>query len=578
MYTGFGQTISVGLIGSSTPTGWDADTDMVQNPDSAHLWSLKINLIPGAAKFRQDDKWEVNWGDTEFPFGIGTQGGPDIPITEPGEYTVNLNSKTGAYEFSIKSDIGVLGSAAPKGWDSDVNMAQSKLDSNEYSLTLRLKAGDAKFRQNDAWAVNWGDKAFPTGTGKLGGDNIPVTPAGRYKITFNKSTAAYKFEEIVEFRTIGIIGNATPGGWDTDTDLTRDGGNPDLWKANLTLTVGEAKFRANDAWALSWGDTLFPVGIGIAGGKNIKIPTAGEYQISFNTKTLEYKFLAIGNYTSVGIIGDATPGGWDNDTDLTQDASDKSAWKGRLILKTGEAKFRADNKWDINWGAGDFPTGVATLDGANIPITAGEYRISFNSTTGEYNFEQLVVFSTIGLIGPATPNANWDVDVDMTKDAVDESLWFINSIALTTGEGKFRAADAWAVNWGLAQWPAGTGTQNGPNIPITGGTYRVTLNSASGDYAFGDPSSSTLDLLQSNSITIAPNPVKEELNIQINNESLRGDVQVLIFNNAGQQVLSQNLNIQDVAKINVANFIPGSYLVHISNGKYIVGKNVVIVK
>lgn len=577
MYTGFSQTISVGLLGSASPTGWDADTDMVQNPDSAHLWTLTINLVAGEVKFRQDNAWDVNWGDSEYPFGIGKQGGANIPIADAGEYTVKFNSKTGAYEFSIKSDIGIIGTATPKGWDADVNMAQSKTDTNEYALTMRLNAGDAKFRQNDAWAVNWGDKAFPAGTGKPGGDNIPVTPAGRYKITFNKSTAAYKFEEIVEFREISLVGSATPGGWDVDTDLARDGGNPDLWKANITLKAGEAKFRANHAWALSWGDTLFPIGVGKVNGPNIKIPTEGEYQVSFNTKTLEYKFLAIGNYKSVGIIGDATPGGWENETKLIQDATDKSVWRLRIILKKGEAKFRADNDWAINWGAGDFPVGVATQDGANIPVPEGEYKITFNSTTGEYNFEKLVIYSTIGLIGPATPVGNWDTDVDMTKDAVDESFWFINSIELSMGDAKFRAENAWTVNWGLAQWPAGIGKQDGPNIPITAGTYRVTLNSATGDYAFGDVVS-TIDLLQSNSITIAPNPVKETLNIQINNEVLRGDVTILIFNSAGQQVLSKQMNVQDVAKINVASFIPGNYLVNISNGKNIVGKNIVIVR
>lgn len=574
--TGFGQ-ISVGIIGTATPGGWDTDTDMTQHPDSAHLWSLTLDLKKGEAKFRQDNAWDINWGDSEFPIGKGTQGGSNIPVPEDGNYTVSFNSKTGDYEFSVKSDIGIIGSAAPKGWDADVNMFKGTVDTNEYTLTLRLKQGEVKFRQNDAWAVNWGAKDFPAGIGTQGGDNIPVATAGRYKISFNKSTGAYKFEEILEFRTIGLIGSATAGGWDTDTDLTKDGGNPDLWKGNVTLKVGEAKFRANAAWAINWGDTLFPAGVGKLNGPNIKIPTAGDYQVSFNTKTLEYKFLAIGNYQSIGIIGSATPGGWDTDTDMQRDANDRSVWRARLILKDGEAKFRADNEWTFNWGAGDFPSGTATQDGANIPVPAGEYKITFNSTTGEYNFEKLVVFGTIGLIGPATPIGNWNEDVDMTKDAVDESFWFINTITLTDGEAKFRAENDWKVNWGLKQWPSGIGTQDGPNIPITAGTYKVTLNSATGEYAFG-PTSSTLDLLSSNSITIAPNPVKDVLNIRLEAEELRGEVRVILFNAQGQQVMSQMMNIQESVAVPVAGIIPGTYTLHLSNSRYIIGKKIVVTK
>ena len=576
--SGFSQTVSIGLIGSATPGGWDADTNMVQSVDSAHLWSMVIHLNAGEVKFRQDDAWTVNWGAKDFPSGIGTQDGPNIPIPAAGEFTITFNSQTGAYKFVVSSPIGIIGDATPGGWNEDTNMFhdQDTGSSSKYFLTLNLAQGKAKFRANDNWDRNWGGADFPTGIGVQNGPDIPINQAGKYKVTFDTTTGAYNFEEVVEFATLGIIGTATPGGWDTDTDLNKDAGNPDLWKANLTLTDGVVKFRANEAWTLNWGGLTFPTGTGIPNGPDIAV-TAGEYQISFNTNTLEYKFLLIGNYNSVGIIGDATPGGWDTDTDMVQDPNDKSLWKLRIILTEGEAKFRADNDWTVNWGGGDFPTGVAEQDGPNIPIPAGEYIVRFNSTTGEYSFEALIIYATVGLVGPATPLASWDVDVDMTKDAVDESFWFINSIDLTDGEAKFRANDAWTVNWGLAQWPTGIGTQDGPNIPITGGTWRVTLNSATGEYAFVEPSSTT-DLLKSNVIALSPNPAKDVLDIRISADQMLGDGRVIIFNALGAQVKSQQLNLQYTNRIDVSDLVPGNYLVHISNGKYVVGKKVTIVK
>jgi hypothetical protein len=84
--------------------------------------------------------------------------------------------------------------------------------------------------------------------------------------------------------------------------------------------------------------------------------------------------------------------------------------------------------------------------------------------------------------------------------------------------------------------------------------------------------------LTSNSINIAPNPVKDVLNIQISAEELKGDAHIIIFNSLGAQVLSQNLTIQDVASVNVAQLVPGNYFVHLSNGKFMVGKCIVVVK
>ena len=576
LFAGVSQAQSVGLIGSATPNGWDADTNMVQSQDSSHLWSLQVDLVVGEAKFRQDDAWDVNWGAADFPAGIGLQNGSNIPIPAAGEYTITFNSLTGAYTFDYTSDIGIIGSATPGGWDDDTNMYYDPLDSNQYFITLNLVMGEAKFRANDAWDINWGAPDFPNGIGVQNGANIPVSTAGKYFITFNKSTGAYSFEEVLEFAAIGLIGSATPGGWDTDTDLTKDGSDPNLWKGNITLTDGEMKFRANDAWTLSWGDTLFPSGIGILNGPNIPA-TAGDYQVTFNTETYEYNFLPVVIYSSLGIIGNATPGGWDNDTDLERDATDPSLWRLRVVLTDGEAKFRANDDWAVNWGAGDFPAGVGTFDGANIPVTAGEYRITFNSITGAYSFEELMVFSTVGLIGPATPLATWDTDVDMIRDPEDESLWVISSIDLTDGEAKFRAEDAWDVNWGAAEFPTAVGTQNGPNIPITAGTYRVTLNSATGEYSFGAVSSTT-DLLSPNSVRIAPNPVRDLLSMEVSAAELQGNVRVIIYNSVGARVLSQELNVQGRVSIPVGHLVAGNYFVHLANDKYVVGKAMVIVK
>ena len=42
--------------------------------------------------------WDVNWGNSAFPYGIGTQGGDNI-VVKKGSYRVYFNDITGNYMF-----------------------------------------------------------------------------------------------------------------------------------------------------------------------------------------------------------------------------------------------------------------------------------------------------------------------------------------------------------------------------------------------------------------------------------------------------------------------------------------------
>ncbi len=73
----------------------------------------------------------------------------------------------------------------------------------------------------------------------------------------------------------------------------------------------------------------------------------------------------------VGVIGDATPQGWDGDTEMTYDA-EAHVYKINIELKKGEIKVRFNGGWDLNLG-GD-PANL-TPGGANIPVEAGNYEL-----------------------------------------------------------------------------------------------------------------------------------------------------------------------------------------------------------
>lgn len=582
------QVTSVAIIGSGTAGGWDTETPMELADDTLQLYYLKVNLTANEVKFRANNAWAINWGAVDFPLGTGVQGGPNIPVAFAGEYEILFSAITGEYFFYYESPIGIIGSATPYGWDEDINLFPNATDTNKYFITLPLIQGAAKFRKDDLWATNWGSEDFPSGIGTQDGKDIPIPNAGKYSITFDKSTGEYDFQELIDFKSIGIIGSATAGGWDNETPLTRDGGNADVWKGTVNIKEGEFKFRADSAWTISWGGGTFPSDTASLTGGNIAVTAdqAGDYLVTFNTKSLIYNFLKIEDFESIGIIGDATPGGWDNETKMIQDANDKSIWRLRVDLVAGEAKFRANNDWVFNWGSADFPSGTGVQDGANIPVVAGDYKITFNSTTGEYNFEAVVEYDKISLVGNAGPFGDWPGDDDsrdtyLNKNPNDANHWTLASVTLkdtpVDGGIKFRAEAAWAINWGSAAFPVGVGTQNGANIQCTAGTYKIDFRSDTGDYAFAEPSS-TYDLLSSDVIKIFPNPAKDVLNVEINTDALRGNVTATLFNVNGEQIKTQIFQVNGIAKMNVSDVIAGNYVLRISNDKNLVAKSVLIVK
>lgn len=68
---------SIGIIGTAVSPFFDWNTDVDMNTTDGVTYSLSNQLFfHGSAKFRQDDSWNVNWGNYTFPSGYGYQGGP----------------------------------------------------------------------------------------------------------------------------------------------------------------------------------------------------------------------------------------------------------------------------------------------------------------------------------------------------------------------------------------------------------------------------------------------------------------------------------------------------------------------
>ena len=283
-------------------------------------------------------------------------------------------------------------------------------------------------------------------------------------------------EELNQFTAIGILGSALSG-WDVDIPMeTTDGINYTL--SNYQLTIGDVKFRQDKSWCRNWGGNDFPAGTAVENGQNIIILSPGYYDISFNVTTGEYSFDCVSDcLTLIGMSGSAVPPNYESGPDKFMTTTDGINY----ILKyydfvDGEAKFKKDNSWDVNWGGNSFPAGTAVQDGPAIPVTAGTYTVTFNIETGEYKF----MLPTIGILGSAL--YGWDEDIDMKTD--DNVNYYLKNVTLTEGEIKFRADDSWEINWGGYDFPHGWAIQNWNNIYVLAGTYNIFFNRLTGEYTF----------------------------------------------------------------------------------------------
>ncbi len=154
---------------------------------------------------------------------------------------------------------------------------------------MNVDAPEYKFLpSNESFDGDYGDAGTEngdfTGTIVQEGEVNAGTPEGTggyFLINVDTAALTYSLTET----NWGVIGNATPTGWDSDTDMTYDP-ETKIWSVTLDLTEQEApdngiKFRANDAWDLNIGDNDAD-GTMEFGGANIGIPEDGNYTITLD--------------------------------------------------------------------------------------------------------------------------------------------------------------------------------------------------------------------------------------------------------------------------------------------------------
>lgn len=215
-------------------------------------------------------------------------------------YSNAVAFKVTPYKVFVANVLYVPG--AYQGWDPTTApiIAEANGRPKMYEGYIYISgSGQQYFKYTNArdWVhTNYGDGGNGTFStdGAAGGLSVP--DSGYYELTANLNNNTWTATKT----TWSIIGDATPGGWSTDTQMTYDVANQ-VWKVTANMLAGGSfKFRANDAWVIDFGvdangnlvyaDNSF---FGYTGGlNNLTVPSDGNYTITLDLHNS-------GNYTSI---------------------------------------------------------------------------------------------------------------------------------------------------------------------------------------------------------------------------------------------------------------------------------------
>lgn len=283
------------MLGQVNGNEWDATSPVWMTKMSDGVYQLKVTTEKDKNyfKFYEGSKWDEsgNWdvinkgvmgcekdgcedaSGTIYYTGDSWGTPQSMVIAGAGTWIVTLDMNNLSYSVG-KPVLYMKGDA--NGWDGYDYLSGE--DGVKFTGFMYLNQNGFKFTTASDWSGTGYGANFDTAPDAA---NIVITePAGYYQVDVDLSEKTYTLTPIT---SIGIIGSASPNGWDSDVDMTYVPYNKDTkevngyWEVkNITLSAGEIKFRANDDWAISWGGELD--NLTTKNGGNITVE-AGTYDI-----------------------------------------------------------------------------------------------------------------------------------------------------------------------------------------------------------------------------------------------------------------------------------------------------------
>lgn len=425
--------------------------------------------------------------DLQFTVKAFSESYPDgVPSTS---VTINITTYTATYPdylyipgshqgWDEKNAKGMPHSTLTKGlFEAYVDLTTKDGSDVEFKFNPDLAWSNNDFGINGEAAVNIDADGNVVVTGTLGGDNKNVkVPSGFYRLSVNKKLNTL---EMLKIESMGIIGNATPDGWDKETSMVYDA-ETQTYSIVANMVTGEYKFRANNNWAHSIGND------GTFSGGNYTFDKAdGEYKIVLDVSKHPYTVKILSTEFPERLYLPGSHQGWSPATAPTLGGNGEGLFEGGVYLVDANStecqwKFAPKPAWEGDFGGtiilgdgyGEGTYGVSD----NIVVPNGYYYIEVDMTVGTFKMRRI---DMVGLIGGFN---DWGDDEVFTYNT-EKDIWTLTQSLTTTDEFKVRFNGGWDVNRGIT---SGTSIStnivtsvyhNGDNMKVAAdGEYTITLD------------------------------------------------------------------------------------------------------
>lgn len=278
-YSNAASLTTWGVVGSGY-NNWGAFDDApFYTTDQPNVIVAYVTLVDGEIKFRENNDWGNNFGDTGAD-GTLDAGGDNIAVTA-GTYKITIDFNDDTYTMEEYS-WGIVGSGYNNWGATPDGKFTYDYVTNTFKAGVKLLDGEIKFRLNEDWGLNYGDSGAD-GFLDQDGANIVVS-AGFYEVTLDLVNGTYSIDAADIY---GVVGSGY-NDWGASPDFSFTPLSNDIWVAEIVpLVDGEIKFRVNEDWGVNFGDSGAD-GTLDAGGDNIAV-SAGNYRIVMNLATSTYE-------------------------------------------------------------------------------------------------------------------------------------------------------------------------------------------------------------------------------------------------------------------------------------------------
>ncbi|PKB16462.1 SusE domain-containing protein [Flavobacterium sp. 5] len=271
-------TYTIQLAASNTDFAAPVDVSSVTTTH-ATMTVAELNTKALDLGLKADEQGTI---DIRIKSTVGTTGS-EPKLSTP--ITIIVTPYAGVFP---SKDLYLIGPGTSALWDANmavVPIFRDPLDPAKQYYTGYFTAGGFKLlEQTGFWAPMYGangDKVQYRATeGDADPGLFPTNADGYYTFAIDIKALTYTISSYTgtktDYNAISVTGSVLTGddnNWSVDVPMVRSTFDSHIWKVTQELVQGKMKFKANNSWDVSWGDSS---------GANIWVETTGKYDIWFD--------------------------------------------------------------------------------------------------------------------------------------------------------------------------------------------------------------------------------------------------------------------------------------------------------